>query len=103
MGWWLAQVKPMLVLEIAALPKVHFVLQAMQPPEAAAQVKKEFAQTAIQEAERRQVLQNQAAQAKPVLHWSRRRVTAEFVAWRSGLPGRASSAPAQRLSIASRD
>jgi hypothetical protein len=102
MGWWLARRKPVSVT--AALPNVRSVLEAMQPPElVVAQVKKELAQRAIQQAERRQVLQNQPAQAKPVPHSPRRQVTAEFVAWRSGLPGRASSAPARRLSIASRD
>jgi hypothetical protein len=101
MGWWLAQVK--LVLAIAAPPKVHFVLQATQPPELVVQVKTEFAQTAIQQPEHRQVLQNQPAQAKPVPRWPRRQVMAEFVAWRSGPPEPASSSLARRLSIASRD
>lgn len=101
MGWWLAREKPVLVT--AGLLKVNFVLPAMQPPAGVVLAKKQLAQRAIQPADRYQVLRNQPTQAKPVPRWPQLRVPPELVTWRSDLPEPASSSPAQRLSIASRD
>lgn len=101
MGWCLERVKPVLVA--AALPKLPFVLRAMQTPELVAQVTNELAQPVTLRAECRQVLQNLPAQAKPVPRWTRPQATLELAASRLGLPRPASFALAQQLSIPSPD